>query len=164
MRKRLLGMIFVTGLIAACGEQAEPEESAEHLADRRAAYRQACVARDLLANSEDDMATLEGLAAPAGADALGSIGARAAQSALEFSRAYHRHAELRSAAYANLDSAANHSTTTADSARFARRAESFSIRAPQPGSIEENVFRSYQTDFVSLLQDEDYPCNWDLPF
>lgn len=154
-------------MLGGCGDQPAgeaAEDSPVNLAERRGAYRQACVAEDLAAQAEDDILTLEEVAAGAGSDPVASLSARAAESALEFSRAYQRHAELRAAAYAHLDSAINHSVTTADSARYAQRAESFSIRAPQAGTVEENVFLSYQTNFIQLLQDEDYPCNWDLPF
>ena len=34
------------------------------------------------------------------------------------------------------------------------------LRLPEPGSVEENVIRSYENNFLTLVTDEDHPCNW----
>ncbi|HUE95065.1 MAG TPA: hypothetical protein VMN39_00305, partial [Longimicrobiaceae bacterium] len=81
-----------------------------------------------------------------------------------FTRAYHAHAELRAVAYAHLDSAVNHASTSADSARYLERAAAITVRLPQPGTVEGNVITSYTTNLTTMLRDGNHPCNWDIPF
>ena len=159
---------LIVGMLAlgACeGVGGEAEESPELLNQRRLAYRQACATGQLLSIANEDVLTLEDVAANASFEGpLAEINRRASAAALEYARAYQQHAELRAAAHAALDSAVNHSATRADSARYVERAGSFTIRSPLAGSVEENVIRSYVENYTSLLGNPDHPCNWDLPF
>lgn len=150
--------------LTGCAD-AEEEPPPVSFENRRFAYQQACVARVLAAEATDDIATLEEVTAAADPDdPVGALSARASGVALEFARAYQRHAELREAAYAMVDSAVNYSATPADSARYAERGSRYTIRVPEPESVEENVLRGYQRDYEALMRDQDHPCYWDLPF
>lgn len=163
--KKLGLILFAATALAGCDADGERTEDPETLNERRAAYRQACVAEALATQSADDIATIEDVLANIDTtNPLAEVNRMASTAALEFARAYEAHASLRESAYAYMDSAANHSRTTADSARFLDRASSFTIRSPRPGSVEENVIVSYQADFTAMLQNGDHPCNWDLPF
>lgn len=165
MRKILsaAGVVLLLALALGCTE--ERAEAPERRAAREMAYRQACIARDLERRSEEDVDLLEATLASADTgDALGSIVAQTTRVALDFSRAFHRHAELRANGSAYLDSAANHAATAADSTRYVQRAQQFAIRAPQPGTIEANVLADYQEKLLAALNDENHRCNWDLPF
>lgn len=157
--------LIVAALLAAgCSETGDREASPEVLNERRAAYRQACAASELAEIAGEDLLTLEQVAGNPSSDPLAALQRGAATAAVQYSRTYQGHADLREAAYAYLDSAANHSATPADSVRYHDRSNAFIVRLPVSGSVEENVFRSYQQKLVTLLQDGDHPCNWDLPF
>jgi hypothetical protein len=148
--------------VASCGDQGEAPEVR---AQRESVHRQACVAGVLAERADDNVRTLvEALSSSDPADPIAQITRRATESALDFARAYQRHAELRVGAYGYLDSAVNRSKTPADSARYADRASSFLIRIPAEGTVEANVMNSYQNDFLALLSDPNHPCNWDFPF
>jgi hypothetical protein len=151
--------------IWGCDAPEERPPTAAQLATREAAWRQACAARELATVSEDDISTLEAsLGSIDPADPIGALSRRATEAALEFGRAFQRHAELRTRAYAQLDSAVNYATTTADSARFLERAATFTIRAPEPNTVEANVMESYVQRLNGILSDPDHRCNWDTPF
>lgn len=165
MRKSaaVLGAMLLLALIPGCSE--ERAEAPERRAAREMAFRQACIARDLERRSEEDLELLEATLASADpGDPLGSIVAQTTRVALDFSRAFHRHAELRANGSAYLDSAANHAATAADSARYVQRAQAFAIRSPQPGTIEANVLADYQEKLLVALNDSNHRCNWDIPF
>lgn len=147
---------------AACGDQGE---SPEARARRESAHQQACIANVLAQRADDNVRTLnDALAGTDPSDPVGQIARQATASALEFARAYERHAELRLGAYGYLDSAVNRANTPADSVRYADRASSFLVRIPADGTVEANVMNSYQNDFLALLSDPNHPCNWDFPF
>lgn len=149
-------------LAAGCSDGGEAPEIR---AQRESVHRQACVANILAERADDNVRTLiDALASADPSDPIGQITRRATESALEFARAYQRHAELRVGAYGYLDSAVNRAATPADSARYADRASSFLIRIPAEGTVEANVMNSYQNDFLALLSDPNHPCNWDFPF
>jgi hypothetical protein len=158
----LLATLFASG----CGDRAPRPEPPEIRFERVAAYRQACVSRILLTSAAEDLETLSEAARNVdAADPLGEFSRRATAAALTFAEAYHRHAELRALAYAQLDSAVNHAATAADSIRHLERASAFSsVRVPAEGTVEANVFISYQEGFGGLLGNPDHPCNWDIPF
>ena len=61
---------------------------------------------------------------------------------------------------ARLDSALNHSVTTADSAAHIAAARAIQIRTPDPESVEANVIQSYDQNLVTILAEADHPCNW----
>ena len=162
--KKLVLLLLATAALVGCTEGGERAETPETLNERRAAYRQACVAEALATQAADDIATIEGVLANIDTtNPLAEVNRMASAAALEFARAYEAHANLRRSAYAYMDSAVSHSRTTADSARFLERASSFTIRSPGAGTVEENVLVSYQADFTAMLQNGDHPCNWDLP-
>jgi len=161
---RACALIF-TFAVAGCGDSGEAPPSPEQLAIREAAWRQACAARELESIAEGDIETLEAsVEAFDPSDPIGAISRRAATAALEFGRAFHRHAELRNSAYAYVDSAMNHARTPTDSARYVERAGAFAIRAPDPNSLEANVIADYEQRIAVILNDEDHRCNWDTPF
>lgn len=165
MKRRFATALAAALLLGGCDRPQERPLTPEILNERRVAYRQACAAREIANRSVEDIATLEEvLTTTDPSQPLAEINQIASAAALQFARAYNAHAELRHAVYAHLDSAVNQAATRADSARYVEQAGAFTVRSPQPGSVEENVFRSYQTNFVTLLQNPDHPCNWDLPF
>ncbi len=164
MRASLLAFALVLGA-AGCGDRGPRGESPEVRLQREGAFRQACAARLLAQRADSDLQLLESSYATVDpADPVAEISRRATLSAIEFSRAYQRHAELRVSAYAYLDSAVNHAASAADSARYIQRAGSFSPRFPAEGSIEGNVLSSYQANLLALLENVNHPCNWDFPF
>jgi hypothetical protein len=157
--------ILVLAALAGCREEVRLQLPQEIRAEREMAYRQWCVAAYIADEADEDLEILEATLANLlqGPDA-GPMSQQATGAAIEFSRAYLQHAELRASAYANLDSAVNHSATSADSARFVSRAAAFSILLPQEGTVERNVLEAWQNNFVEMLRDEDHRCNWDIPF
>ena len=110
------------------------------------AARQACISQRLALRAEDELQTLQQMLAASGP--------------LGFQEAYANHANLRVSAYAQVDSALNHARSPEDSARHMERAQAFEIRRPEPGSVEENVIRSYERNLAAVLGDSDHPCNW----
>jgi hypothetical protein len=166
MKHRALLLCALLSLtFAACDEGGDRPPDPEQLAFREAAWRQACAARALEEIARSDIETLEAaMTAFDPADPVAEISRMAAGAALEFGRAFHRHAELRNRAYAHLDSAVNVARTPADSATYIERAGAFSIRAPDPGSVEANVIADYEQRIAAILGDEDHRCTWDTPF
>lgn len=130
--------------VLACGDDAGP--TPEQIETRDVAARQACISTRLAQRAVDELQTLENL--------LGNAGP------VGFQRAYEQHASLRLAVFAQLDSALNHSATAEDSTRHAAAARGIQIRLPTPGSVEDNVIRSYETNFAAIFNDSDHPCNW----
>ncbi|MEX2570372.1 MAG: hypothetical protein WD737_03640 [Gemmatimonadota bacterium] len=151
-------------LLAGCGDDASSAPSAELVVLREAAFRQACAARELEATAEENLATIEGsFEVSDSSDPMAAIQRQAAVAVADFARAFHRHAEFRAGAYANLDSAVNHAVSPADSARFVERASAYSIRIPEQGTVEANVLENYQQQLAGILEDDDHRCNWDIP-
>ena len=110
------------------------------------AARQACIAQRLALRAEDELQTLQQMMAATGP--------------LAFQEAYAQHASLRISAYSQVDSALNHARSPEDSTRHIERAQAYEIRRPEPGSVEENVIRSYERNLAAVLGDADHPCNW----
>jgi hypothetical protein len=151
--------------LAGCSDEGGDAPSAEQLVMRETAWRYACAARELETSAADDVATLEAsLESIDPADPMAAITRQATGAALEFGNAFYRHAELRTGAYANRDSAVNSATVSADSVRYVDRAESFTIRVPREGTVEANVLARYEERLTAILQNEDHRCNWDTPF
>ncbi|HEX6924935.1 MAG TPA: hypothetical protein VF167_05875 [Longimicrobiaceae bacterium] len=140
----ILGILVAGGLAACRPDDSGPTE--EQLRARRLAASEACAAERLLQQAEDELATLESLGVTAGPVA--------------FQRAFVQHARLRLAALAQLDSALNHARSPTDSARYHDAFKRIQIRAPDPESVEANVFRSYESKAAAILADADHPCNW----
>jgi hypothetical protein len=164
MRRPIPGLLAIALLVLGACRDDRAAVPAHVRAEREMAYRQACVARQLAVRADEDLELLEETVEGYDpADPMGAIGIQAANAALRFSRAYQAHADLRLAAHASLDSAANHAPTSADSLRHIQRAQTISIRVPVAGTVEANVFNSYMANFEAMLRDEDHPCNWDLP-
>ena len=143
-------LLLVASPLAACGES-EPEAPNETSQAQQSAARHACAAERLSADAADDLQTLE---------STRGAGGGAASAATTFARAYAQHAQLRAAAYAQTDSALNHSTSAQDSTARLQAAEQFEIRNPQPGSLEANVMTSFDEKLSAVLADADHPCNW----
>lgn len=158
-----LGVAVLVPLLAsaACDGSGDREPPEVAQARERAA-RSACVAREVLRRSADDVESLEALAAPGDGNAAADITRKAGEAALSFGRAYHQHAQLRAAGYAHLDSAYRHSARSADSLRHVRTAEQLAPRRAEIETIEANVTAAYDRDFLALLRDPNHPCNWDL--
>jgi hypothetical protein len=156
---RILPLLPLLILLTACGEWGRkvPEEVATA---RKEATRRACIANQLSQNSDEEVTTLQratGIAAPSAGQ---NVPQSAATAALAFARAYNQHAQLRTAAYAQMDSALNYSPTKADSARHASNAAKFELSAPEPGSVEANVIANYEQRFAVVYNDPRHPCNW----
>lgn len=165
MPRACFGLMAVAVVATACGDTDTRPESPLVRAEREAAYRQACAARLLAEEAEDDLQVLEEtLAALDPSEPATQLGRQTTMAALGFARAYERHADLRRTAYAYMDSAVNHAATSADSARYIERAGAFSIRSPEEGTVEANVLASYQADLSAVLENANHPCNWDFPF
>ncbi|MQA88779.1 MAG: hypothetical protein GEU90_00895 [Gemmatimonas sp.] len=162
-RYAIVGLTMM--VVAACDAPEDRGPTPAQLALRENAWRQACAARELVAIAESDVVTLEGtIGGLDRADPVGSISLSAAAAALEFGNAFYRHAELRTRAFAQLDSAVNYAEATADSTRYVERAAAYTIRVPEPGTVEANVVDSYVERFEAILADDDHRCNWDTPF
>ena len=146
MRRFLAVMIC---MLAACGETdtapVEEMSPAEVLAARHV-----CVAEELARTAQEDLTTIES----------GFSSGAAPEGLTAFARAYLQHAQLRLTAYAQTDSALNHSRTPQDSARHEQTAVQMQIVPPAAGSIEANVMASYEQKARALLADVDHPCNW----
>lgn len=154
-----LPLLVLLVLLPAC-DRGPGETPPEVQAERRQAARQACIAHELVRRAQDQFQTLQA-SLPQG-DAGADAGWTAGRAATEYARAYLQHAELRAAAYAQVDSAVNASRRQADSLRHAQAAERFAIRMPEAGTLEANVLQAYERDFVEIRSDADHPCNWDL--
>lgn len=156
---RTISLVCLLLALTACGKWGD-RASEEATVARREAMRRACIANQLLQVSDDELSTLQQTTGEAG----GSVGAgmpqSAATAALAFSRAFNQHAQLRTAAYAQTDSALNHSPTPADSARHAAHAARFELIAPDPESMEANVITNYEQRFAAIYNDARHPCNW----
>jgi hypothetical protein len=164
MKKLCLIPFGALCFLVACKDTPR-QESPEVRFEREAAYRQACVARALAQRATDDLQILTAATESFTLGDSASILSRdATNAAVEFARAFQRHAEFRLGAYAYLDSAVNHSTSAADSVRYLERASSFSIRSPEQGTVEANVLESYQQKIADMLADQNNQCNWDIPF
>lgn len=154
--KRLLALT----LLLAAGCDGTEEVSPEVLERRAAASRASCAATELVRKGEEEYRTLE-QTLPDAQDPTAELMRRATGAALEYARAYLQHAQLRAAAAAQVDSAMNFSSEDADSARHAAAAAQYSIRPPEGGTVEANVYTAYQQDYAGLLNDPDHPCNWE---
>ncbi len=157
---RALLALFLAAPLTACGDEGAAGTIPEAVVQQRTmAFRQACAAKEIEATAEENLALLESVTLSSGEEGL----AATHSAATGFARGYHRHAELRYALFAMIDSAFNHARTPADSVRFEERANAFSVRSPSPGTVEANVMESYETDLVQILADADHPCNWNFP-
>jgi len=159
MKMRLLAFtLALPGMVlaSACGDSGEDPAVRSR---REAAYRQACAATVLAERAESDFETMN-LALLSSDD----FTRMATAVAMDFNRAYLRHAEIRRSAYAHQDSAVNHASSSADSAAYAQRALSFSIAVPDEGTLEANVITNYDANLRALLLDPNHACNWDFPF
>ena len=161
--RRLALAAGVALLVAACGDAGDaPPPTAEQQATRAAAARQACAARSLEETAAENLATLEeARAAYNPNDPMAAINLAAMTAASDFARAFASHAELRTGAYAYLDSAVNRAASAADSARYLEQAGRYSITMPQPNTLEANVMEDYQRGLQEILLDADHRCNWD---
>jgi hypothetical protein len=156
---RILPLLSLLLLLTACGEWGHkvPEEVA---ANRKEASRRACIANQLSQTSDEEMKALQQTRGAQEPVVGTNVPQSAAAAALAFSRAYNQHAQLRTAAYAQVDSALNFSPTPADSARHAANAAKFELSAPEPGTVEANVIENYEQRFASVYNDPRHPCNW----
>ena len=157
--KALLGILLAAPL-AGCGGGDAPDTLPDAVLQQRTmAYRQACAAKEIEVTAEENLVILESIVPESGDEGLAST----RDAATGFARGYHRHAELRYALYAMVDSAVNHARTPADSVRFEERANSFTVRSPAAGTVEANAMESYDMEFRMILADADHPCNWNIP-
>jgi hypothetical protein len=136
----------------ACGgnERDDARRSA-----RRDARLEACIAEEIQRNAGIRLATLDELLEQHRAE--GSVPA-IVSAPHTFARVYSTVADLYTHELAYRDSAL-HASSREDSLRFVRMAESYSVPAPSPGSVEANVHRDYVRDFVGARSDPDHVCN-----
>jgi hypothetical protein len=164
MKKRFIQSAALALVLSGCGDRDRPV-TPEQMAEREAAFRQACAAQELALAADENLATIQtSLLTLDPKDPASAVSRAATEAAIQYSTAYQGHAALQLGAYAHLDSAVNNATTTADSARYIERAGSFTIRNPEAGTLEANVINAYQADFLQLLEDPNHRCNWDTPF
>lgn len=140
--------------LAACGRDAG--EDPERREMRVAAARNACVAEELAIRARENLASLDTLAAASG----GVQGPM--QAAYTYAQVYRNLAELRHSSMAYMDSAAS-ARTPADSARYVRRAEQFSVRAAEPGTVDANVADAWQRGFAEARRNPEHYCNQPPP-
>ncbi len=143
--------------LPAC-EQGPAEAPAEVRTARLEARSRACLGAELARGAEDNLRTLEG----SFGSGAGGAAALIARQAAAYAEAFLQHARLRELAYAQMDSAFNHSSTRADSLEHVQRAEQLAIAIPEAGTVEANVISDYERQLDVLLTDEDHPCNWNL--
>lgn len=139
---------------AACAGEREPTEAQR--AARREARRDACVTDAMQRRAHANLATLDTLMASSRGEDGGVpsfVGAPHAYAA-----AFATYADLRAHEAAYRDSAYS-AASREDSLRFARTGASFRVSRPAPGSLEENVRRSYAAEFASARQDPEHVCN-----
>lgn len=139
-----LGLLLLFGFVACAPDDGGVSEA--QLQQQNAAARDACIAERLHLRAQDELETLVQL--------------QVGPAPLGFQQAYTQHAELRLTSLALLDSAYNHARSPQDSTRYANASMGYEIRLPEAGSVEDNVLRSYETNFLQILEDEDHPCNW----
>ncbi len=75
-----------------------------------------------------------------------------------YAAAYATYADLRAHEAAYRDSAYS-APSRDDSLRFARTGASYRVTRPAPGSLEENVQRSYAGEFAFARQDPEHVCS-----
>lgn len=144
MKRSVLAGALLLATAACSPDDAGP--TPEQLEARDLAARSACIAERLVQRADEELRTLEEL--------------QMAPGPLGFQRAYLQHAELRLRSLALADSALNSARSPADSAALDSASRAVRLRLPEPGSVEENVIRSYENNFLTLITDEDHPCNW----
>lgn len=131
---------------------------------REDAVRDACISRELYARAEENHATLaelHGIEDP-GIDPAEALPPGPMRAAYAYAQVYRDHAELRRASFAHVDSALNHVRSPADSTRHMQAAASLAPPRAEPGTIEGNVADAYARDHLSLREDADHRCNWDI--
>lgn len=163
LARRVLVALTLAVPVTACGgaDEGVEEVPATILQQRTIASRQACAAKELEQTAEENLAFLQ--PAPGSAAADDPLAATRAAAA-GFTRGYFRHAQLRHALFALVDSALNYSSTPADSLLYEERANAFSMNIPAVGTVEANAVQSYDSDLRQLLADADHPCNWNIPW
>lgn len=148
MPRTLLALALVT-LTAACGRDGPTPEQREARNDARIV---SCIAEELQARGRMRLAQLDTMMAQSG------VSASAARAPHTFAQVYATLAEVRAHETAYLDSAV-HAEARADSVRFDSISGTFRVQEPSPGSVEENVRRSYMRDFAAARLNPDHPCN-----
>jgi|GEM_PF-4367109 len=151
------------GLVALMACEPGPGARVEgRTAQQEEIARGACIANEMVAISDEEIDLIEATLPP-DIETRQDVGMWQTQiAALQFAQALYDHALLRRSAMAHVDSAANHSTTSADSARHMEIAARFLPRAPEPGRLEDNVLSAYERRFAAIRADEDHRCNWDI--
>ncbi|HEV2149310.1 MAG TPA: hypothetical protein VGR37_18045 [Longimicrobiaceae bacterium] len=137
-------------VLAACGRDAG--EDRERRETRVAASRNACVAEELAIRARENLASLDTIAAMGG----GVEGPMRA--AYTYAQVYRNLAELRHSSMAYVDSALG-APTPADSARYMQRAAQFSVRAPEPETVDANVAAEWRRNFATTRGNPEHYCN-----
>ena len=161
MRPTAAALILPLLLLAAC-ERPARDAAPERTDAQVEAARRACIARELVAISEDEIEMLEATLGGGGEDPAAQFTRQAQMAALEFARVLHQQASLRLGALAHADSAVNHAARSADSARHMQMASRYIVRPTERGTVEANALAEYERRFAQLLADEDHRCNWDV--
>ena len=146
---RIAAALALATLAAACGRDRPTPEQRQARSDARVV---ACVAEQLQGHARLRLARLDTLAQMSNSPLAGARGPHT------FAQVYLALAEVRAHESAYVDSAL-HAEARADSVRYDSLAATFRVRPPSPGSVEENVRRTYLQDFASLRLDPDHPCN-----
>ena len=163
-KQRVVDLLALALVLGGCGDADVDEVPPDVLLERASAFRQACASQEIAATAQENLEMLESTTAlMQQPDTIPGPGAPLSVAAVEFSRAYVRHAELRSTVYAFLDSAVKHAERSEDSTRYVQRANAFTIRPPDPGTVEANVIESFEENIIRILADDDHRCNWDIP-
>ena len=138
--------------LAACGREALTEGQ---LQARREARRDACVAEALQYRAQTRLAALDTLLRQS--QARGTVPS-IVSAPHTFAQVYATFADLRAHETAYVDSAYT-ATSKEDSTAYERKAASFRVNRPSPGSLEENVWRDYARDYAMSRADPEHGCN-----
>jgi hypothetical protein len=144
--------VFFAVLMVGCG-RGEPTE--DQLQARRDARRDYCVAEALQEHAQTRLSTLDDLLRQS--QARGSVPS-IVSAPHTFAKVYATFADLRAHETAYVDSAYS-ATSKEDSTAYERKAASFRVNRPSPGSLEENVWRDYARDYAMSRADPEHGCN-----
>jgi hypothetical protein len=142
-------LLVLAAALAACGRDAGEDPARREI--RVAASRNACVAEELAIRARENLASLDTLAASGGV-------AGPMQAAYTYAQVYRNFAELRLSSMAYMDSAVS-APAAADSARYMRRAEQFSTRPAEPGTVDANVANAWRRSFEEMRANPEHYCN-----
>ncbi|HEX5871184.1 MAG TPA: hypothetical protein VFY65_12245 [Longimicrobium sp.] len=152
MYRILLLAATLAVLLSACGDSGPTPQQQQA---RREAALDACISEALSIHARTRLARLDTLLAES--QARGTVSSLVS-APHKFAQVYATYADLRAHETAYRDSAYNASSKE-DSTRYEGMAASFRVNRPSPESLEENVIRDYQRDYIGSRRNPDHGCN-----